>query len=244
MIRSVGIVGHGAFGALTETLLKRFCPSVEIRIHSSRSEPDGKRFFTLEAAAQCDAVVLATPIRYFEETLQKLLPLLREDTAIVDVATVKVHTVDVLKRLGGNRRYIATHPMFGPESYTKREGDISGFRIVLSDSTLPSDEYEKLRGFLKEIGFDVVQVTADQHDKHLAESLFLTHFIGQVVSRAGFDRTEIDTVSFGYLMDAVESVRHDSQLFADVYAYNPYCKDVLKRFEISEEKMSELLKSR
>lgn len=241
MIRSVGIMGHGAFGALTETLVKRFCPFVEVRIHSSRSEPDRKRFFSLEDAAQCDAVVLAVPIRYFEETLEKLLPLMREDAIIVDVATVKVHTVEVLKRLAGGRRYIATHPMFGPESYAKHEGDVSGFRIVLSDSTLEKNEYEELRDFLKSLGFDVVGMTADQHDIHLAESLFLTHFIGQVISKAGFNRGEIDTISFGFLMHAVESVKHDTELFRDVYTYNPHCRKVLERFEIGEKDVRTLL---
>ena len=30
-------------------------------------------------------------------------------------------------------------------------------------------------------------------------------------------------------MDAVESVRFDTELFKDVYDHNPYCKEVVQR---------------
>jgi prephenate dehydrogenase len=95
--------------------------------------------------------------------------------------------------------------------------------------------------FLKQCGFQVVEMSAEQHDKHVAETLFLTHFIAQVVVRGDFNRTDIDTVSFGGLMDAVESVRHDTELFKDVFRYNPYCKEVLRRFGIAEAEVLKLL---
>lgn len=240
-IQSVGIAGYGAFGAFVHVLLTRFAPDIQVRVHSSRNAPDGETFFSAEDVAECDALVFAVPISAFEETLVKFLPLMRADTIIVDVATVKMHTVEILKRLAGDRHYIATHPMFGPESYEKKAQDVSGFRIVIADSTLPLESVSELVEFLKTCGFDVVQMTAADHDKHLAETLFLTHFIGQIVSKAGFNRTEIDTVSFGYLMNAVESVQHDTQLFQDVFKFNPFCADVLDRFEMQEGEVRKLL---
>jgi prephenate dehydrogenase len=80
-------------------------------------------------------------------------------------------------------------------------------------------------------------MSAVKHDTHLAETLFLTHFIGQVITDAKFDRTVIDTVSFGFLMDAVESVRHDTELFHDVFRYVPACRKILMRFSSSSEKV-------
>ena len=240
-IGSVGIIGYGAFGKLLYTLVERFAPSVQIRVFSPREKPDGTKFFTLAETAQADAVVLAVPIHAFEDVLKEVLPQMRKDAVVVDIATIKVHTAGILKRLAGNQPYIATHPMWGPESYEKRAGDVNGMRIILTAHSLQEDIYQASITFLKQCGFDVVEMTPEQHDKHLAETLFLTHFIGQIVAQGGFNRTEIDTVSFGYLMDAVESVKHDGKLFKDVYMYNPYCKEVLKRFEMSEEKVSKLL---
>lgn len=242
--KTIGIVGYGSFGTLLHTLLQRFVPAVEVRINSSRSAPDGVKFFSLEEVGKCDAVILAVPIHAFEETLRKLLLLMRADTIIVDVATVKVYTTEILKRLAGSHPYIAMHPMFGPESYKKKGENVAGLRIVMCDGTLPVERYNTLTAFLKKCSFDVVEMSAEQHDRHLAETLFLTHFIGQIVARGGFNRTEIDTVSFGYLMDAVESIRHDTRLFEDVFRFNPYCEEVLKRFEIAESEVHALLKKR
>src|SRR3989344_4618776 len=89
---------------------------------------------------------------------------------------------------------------------------------------VPSSDYKKLCATLRSFGFDIVEVSSREHDKHIAETLFLTHFLGQVISRGGFERTGVDTVSFGFLMDAVESVRKDGKLFTDVFRFNPYCR--------------------
>lgn len=241
MIQTVGIVGNGAFGSLLRELINRFAPNVSVRVCSSRAEPDGNIFFTLEEVATCDAVVLTVPIAAFEATLARVLPYLGTESVIVDVATVKTHTAEVLRRLAPERRWIATHPMWGPESYKKKNGDVRGFRIVLAEHTLADAEVSTLQAILSSLGFTILRMSAESHDKHLAETLFLTHFIGQIVTRARFDRTPIDTVSFGFLMDAVESVRHDTALFRDVYRFNPYCRDVLERFGIAESEVRRML---
>lgn len=238
---TIGIIGYGHFGALLSELAVRFAPQAQVKVYSSRQAPDGKTFFSLEDAAACDIVIPCVPIHAFEEWVGKLLPLMREDAVLVDIATVKVHTVGILKKLAPERRWLATHPMWGPESYKKTGGDVKGFRIIITESTLSKEEKEQVISFLKQCGFDVVEMSSEQHDKHLAETLFLTHFIGQTVARGGFDRTEIDTVSFGYLMDAVEIVRHNTALFKDVYRFNPYCEEILKRFEAAEGEIHKLL---
>lgn len=241
-MHSLGIIGYGKFGSLIAELAGRFAPHVTVRIHSSRRKPDGKIFFSLEETTRCDAVVLAVPIAALEEVLKRIVPLTDTHTVIVDVATVKMHPVRLLRRLARTRRFLATHPMWGPESYAKKGNDVSGFRIVISEHTLSRIEHRRLVSFLRSLGFNIVSMSAREHDKHLAETLFLTHYIGQIVSDAKFDRTVIDTVSFGFLMDAVKSVRHDAALFRDVFRFNPYCSSVLKRFERSTKRIHRMLR--
>lgn len=238
---TLGIVGYGNFGSLMYELFSRFAPHVRLRVYSRSAEPDGKKFFTLAETAQCDAVILTVPIPAFEETLQKTLPLMRKDTVIVDISTVKMHTVKALKKFATSRSWVATHPMWGPESYEKKGRSVAGLRIVVCEHTLPKADYAKAKKTLSKLGFDVVEMTAENHDRHLAETLFLTHFVGQIIHRAGFDRTAIDTVSFGFLMDAVESVKHDTKLFRDVFQFNPYCREAVKRFELSEKEVHAIL---
>lgn len=241
MIRTVGIIGYGHFGKLVHALVSRFAPEVQVRVHSSRVSPDGALFFSLPDTAKCDYVVICVPIRAFESVVEKLLPLVSWSTVLIDVATVKLHTVEVLRRIAPAHRWVAAHPMFGPESYAKQGNEPAGLHIVSCAHTLPAAEYVSLKKGIAKLGFVVVEKSADEHDRQLAETLFLTHYVGQIISRAGFARTDIDTVSFGYLYDAVESVRHDTKLFEDVYEYNPYCKAVMERFDEAEREVKKLL---
>ncbi len=231
---SIGLIGYGHFGMFLHDLAKRYLPDAVLKIHSGRREPDGVEFFSLEEVAACDAVVLSVPISAYEHTLAKISPHMKPEGVVVDIATVKKHTTDLLQAAEPPRPYIAMHPMFGPESYAKRDGDMTGLRIVVTGHSLAPSVYAELFQKLADVGFSIIEMTADAHDKELAETLFLTHYIGQVIARGGFERTDIDTVSFGFLMDAVDSVRHDGQLFEEVCRYNPYCHKVIERFDKSD----------
>ena len=241
--RSIGIIGHGDFGRFLETLARRFVPGVAVRVHARKIAPDGTRFFSLEDACKSDVVIIAVSIRAFEETLLKVLPLLADDSVLVDVNTVKVHPADLLRRHARGHAYVATHPMFGPYSFEKQGGNLNGLRLVITDHTLPDDVLAGAMAWLKGLGLNVLTMSPQDHDRMLAETLFLTHYVSQIVAKGGFVRTDIDTLSFGYLMDAVESVRGDTELFRDVFAFNPYCEETIRRFEAAEGDVHALLET-
>jgi prephenate dehydrogenase len=242
--RSLGIIGHGDFGRFLETLARRFAPELAVRVYARKAAPDSVRFFTLEEACRSDIVIIAVSIRAFEETLRKVLPLLGPQSILVDVNTVKAHPAALLRLHAAGRPYVTSHPMFGPYSFEKQGQSLSGLRLVLTDHTLPAGIHTALTAWLKGLGLNVLAMTPDAHDRMLAETLFLTHYIGQAVARGGFVRTDIDTLSFGYLMDAIESVKSDTELFRDVFSFNPHCEEIIARFEKAEGEVHALLGKR
>ena len=241
MVGSVGIIGYGSFGAFLVELARKDIPKTSVKVFSRSKPIDSKIFFPLEEVCTCDLVILAVPVHVFEETVQNVLPLIGTNTVIVDVATVKKYPIDILEKHAASAYYMTTHPMFGPYSYARKEGHLNGLRIVLCDYQLPEGMYEQVKAWLTSIGLVVLELSADEHDKMLAETLFLTHLISQSIVEADYRRTEIDTISFGFLMDAVESVRHDLDLFKSVYKYNPYCKKVLEHYNTALSRMGKNL---
>lgn len=237
MVNTVGIIGYGNFGTFLHELGQRFFPGVEFRIHSRRAEVDNETFFSLEQAACSDVVILCDGISEYGERMKAVVEHTRPDTILIDVATVKKHTSELCRKYCAERQFISTHPMFGPTSYKKHKGNIDGFRIVVTDYVLHNDSYQQLKKQFADLGFNIIEMTADEHDKNLAETLFITHYIGQSIVKAGFERTEIDTLSFQWLMDAVESVKDDKQLFADVYKFNPYCKPAAEKLHAAQEEV-------
>ena len=233
-VKTIGIIGYGQFGSFIHILLKSFF-GPELSVTWCDSKDFKRRNAKLTDVVTADIVFVAVPLSVYAETIKVIAPLLGKDSIVVDVATVKKHTVEACKKYLKNKYYICTHPMFGPKSYQKTNETVDGFRIVITDSTLPKSMLKKVEKFLQQKGFKIIHLSADEHDKYLAETLFVTHYVGQMVSRSGFVRTTIDTVSFGFLMDAVDSVKDDEQLFSDVYRLNPYCKKVVKKMEKSSQ---------
>lgn len=237
----IGIIGYGHFGQFVHELITRFVPTAQVRVYSRRAVIDNERFFTLAEAAAAEVVVLCGGIAEYEAQLHAVLPHLTASSIVVDVATVKVHTERLCSELLGTHAYVCLHPMFGPESYKKRDGAVHGLRIVWTHDTLPDEVREQSRRFLATLGFTVVVISSDEHDALLAETLFLTHYVSQSLLAAGFARTTIDTASFSSLMDAVESVKNDQRLFADVYRFNPYCAAVAERLHEAQQKVFDTL---
>ena len=230
-INTVGIIGYGAFGTFIHKLVSEHFLTTSVKIYSRKKNID-----SLEETCKSDVLFIAVDIGSFESILDEIIPLIGKDTIIVDVATVKKHTVNILKK--HDIPYIATHPMFGPYSYKHKKEDLN---IAICDHNLNHDTYCEIKKFLENNDLKVKEMSANEHDILIAETLFLTHFIGQVVTRERFKRTSVDTISFGLLMDVVESIQKDTKLFKDVFKYNPYCKDVVVQFRKGAKSVEDFL---
>ena len=238
-IKTIGILGYGSFGSFIELVVKRNFPNLEIKIYSRTQK--GQIFFDFDEVINSDIVFITVPISKIPETIKKISKKIKnKKTIFIDVATVKEMPEKEFKKYD-NLRYVNTHPMFGPYSYKKIGNKLDNLKIVLTGHNLLKKEYEKMKEILQKLKLNIIEKTAEQHDKKLAETLFLTHFIAQTIVEAGYERTDIDTLSFGFLMDAVESVKNDKKLFLDVYKYNRFCKVVDKKIWKSAEKVKDFL---
>lgn len=196
----------------------------------------------LAAVAWSDHVICCVPIQAYAETIHAVAPYISgSETVLWDICTVKQHTADILATYADEVRYICTHPMFGPSSYLKRGQSLANLRMVICDHTLWEETYTQTISRLWQLWLHLIYMTPDEHDRQLAETLFLTHYISQIVHQAWYIRRDIDTASFGWLMDAVESVSSDVELFRQVYLHNSYCREVVQRLDISQSQVDEML---
>ncbi|MCA9386041.1 prephenate dehydrogenase/arogenate dehydrogenase family protein [Candidatus Dojkabacteria bacterium] len=238
---SIGIIGYGDFGKFIHHLADTLLPKSIVRISSRTNITDNETFFPFEEVCACDLVFPCVPIRHFKETMEKAVQYLSDETIVFEVNSVKLHPIKILESFETRINYIATHPMFGPYSYKKVGNTLEGLRFVISESNLSPQLYEKITSFLEQQKLSIIKLDADTHDRYLAESLFLTHLVAQSIIDSKYARTPIDTKSFEFLMDAVESVQHDTELFKDIFRYNPHCSEVLKKYKNSLHSVSKKL---
>jgi prephenate dehydrogenase len=108
---------------------------------------------------------------------------------------------------------------------------------------MDESRYEKVKGYLISKGLVVIETTPEEHDRNIAVSLSLTHFIGRALSEFGAEKLEIDTEGYVRLIHILGVVENDTwQLFHDMHKYNPYAKekraDFLKAMHAIDDRLS------
>ena len=223
----IGLIGYGRFGRLT---VKNLAPDFEVLVHTRSSDKTadiaeaGGRLVGLEEACAQKLIILCVPISAMQATLKQIAPLLRPDAIVADVCSVKVYPVQWMKTsLPASVDILATHPMFGPDSAAV---SVAGHKIVLCPERIAPERYLKIKLWLQKKGVVLIETTPDEHDRKIAVSLALTHFIGR--SLAEFEATPLDIDTEGYkrLLHILGVVKNDSwQLFEDMHRYNPYARE-------------------
>jgi len=227
----IGIIGYGRFGRLMAHYL-----STEVRVdvyrRGHRADEPGRRsisFKSLEEVCRQRIVIPAVPISNLAQVLVEIGPLLARDTLVVDVCSVKVYPCELMMRLLPNSvSILGTHPMFGPDSAA---GSLTGKKIVLCPQRIELRPLHRVKAFLAAKGLTVIETTPEQHDRQIAVSLALTHFIGRSLSRFDARPMNIDTEGYQRLLHTLETVENDTwQLFEDMHRYNPYAQEVREAF--------------
>jgi len=229
--KSVGIIGFGSFGML---IAQHIGSHFDVSAYDTssgltdRATELGVTLTSLEAVAQCDVIVLATPVSRCAEVVTSIAPFCRPGALVVDVGSVKIQPCEVMERiLPDHVNIIATHPLFGPES--ARNG-IKDLKIAICP--IRGFRHRLLASFLRtQLGLQVIETTADEHDREAATVQGLTHLIAKVLLDMRPLPTRMTTRSFDLLVEAISMVQNDApEVFDAIETANPYAPDVRRRF--------------
>ena len=239
----IGLIGYGRFGRL---VVKNLSAKFEIFVYTRSKDKEadiaeaGGRLVSLETACAQKVVVLCIPISAMQETLKQIAPLLKPDAIVVDVCSVKVYPVRWMRELlPKSVDILATHPMFGPDSAAL---SLAGHKIVLCPERIHPERYRKIKTWLEAKSLILIETTPADHDKEIAVSLALTHFIGRTLSAFGATPLNIDTEGYKRLLHILEVTNNDTwQLFEDMHRYNPYAKENRQNFLQAMEKIHQNL---
>jgi len=231
MACQMGILGFGRFGKL---MARNLSADFEVRVCDPAAvdadvRSTGARPADLAAVAQSEVVVLAVPISRMQEALGQIKPHLTAGSLVVDVCSIKERPIRWMQEsLPEEVGILGTHPMFGPDSAAD---SLQGRKIVLCRVRLGPERYEKVRSYLASKGLAIIETSAAEHDRQIAVSLALTHFIGRALAEMGAKPQEIDTEGYKRLLRILEVVENDTwQLFEDMNRFNPYAEKTRQAF--------------
>ena len=223
-MKKAGIIGYGRFGRILAELLSK---KYEVKVYDIEKVANEKsiKICSLDDVLECVLVFIAVPISSFESVVKKIAAYKLYNTTIIDVCSVKVYPVNIMQKyLPDHVGIIATHPHFGPDSY-------SPFRELKTTICSIRDIYKRTND-VKEIfesqSIRTIEMTPNEHDRMAASSQGVTHFIGRVLNEAGVQSTNMNTMGFNELLGVIEQTCNDSwDLFKDLQHYNPYTNEMI-----------------
>ena len=222
-MNKVSIIGFGRFGNLLYELLQKGF-EIDVFDIDPSNQTESVDFIPLEDVLKNDTIFLAVPIRDFEELMKDLSTKIQGNKTVIDVCSVKVHPKNMmLEHLSNEVDIIATHPLFGPDSFQER-----GSVMMMEKVRDQHDRYDFWKSYFRSQNIIIEEITADQHDMMAAKSQGLTHLIGRVIDDFGTQKTNIDTVGYQALHKLVSQTCNDSwELFEDIQKFNPYTESMI-----------------
>lgn len=141
------------------------------------------RFTSLEEIADFrpELVINAVTLKATVEVYERVLPFLPQDCILSDIASVKTGLKAYYERTG--RRYVSTHPMFGP-TFANLGALASENAIIISEGDFMGRIF--FRDLYSRLGLNIREYTFDEHDETVAYSLsipFVSTFVFAAVMK-------------------------------------------------------------
>ena len=225
MSLELGVIGYGRFGRLAATILRK---DFALFVYDRRPIPleEGIHFLPLAEVARKPALVLCVPISAIEAVSLQLRPYLTPGQLVLDTCSVKEKPLRLMKQIfprGVN--VLGTHPLFGPDS--ARQG-IEGHKIVLCPGR--GAQQQKVARYLKSLGLKVIVTSAANHDRQMARTQALFHFLARGVALMKIRPGPISTPGPSRMFAEFQDVQNDSpQLFRDMQLENSFSAHLRKK---------------
>lgn len=195
----------------------------------------------IEACADADLIVLATPVGAYADLAAKIGPTLKEGAIVTDVGSVKLAVIrDVGPHLASGRHLVPAHPVAGSE----HSGPTAGFaelfehRYCILTPPPGCDEraVEKVAALWRACGALIETMEPAHHDKVLAITSHLPHLIAYTIVGTATDlekseREEVIRYSAGGFRDFTRIAASDPVMWRDVFLNNrDAVLEMLQRF--------------
>lgn len=192
------------------------------------------RFVSLEqvGAFGPDLVINAVSLQHTIASFKEVIPYLPEGCILSDIASVKTGLFEFYKECG--RRYVSTHPMFGPTFASLRELRNQS-AVIIEEGDEEGKEFFK--EFYSAIGVKVFSYSFEQHDSTMAYSLSIP-FVSTMVFAACMKKVEVPGTTYRKHMNIAEGLFTESDYLLSEILLNP---STMPQLEGVRDKLTEVI---
>ncbi len=159
--------------------------------------------------SKLDILFVAIPVDQVLKVLSPILDKVGENTLVVDLGSTKKPICDQVNSNQNRRKFLAAHPIAG----TEFSGPISADSSLFDNKTIILCETEKTENRLLNIakdlflniGMSIKEMTADEHDKHIAYVSHLSHITSFMLGKTVMDKEKDEETIYDMAGSGFES---------------------------------------
>ena len=241
-MQKIVVLGAGKMGAW---LVESLCLDYDVAVFDRDKSKlkyffNSHRFISLEEIRdfQPDLLINAVSLNHTIEVFREVDPYLPEECIIADITSVKNGIQEYYKQSG--RRFISTHPMFGPTFANIK--DLSNENaIIISESDEEGKEF--LRKFYKSMNLNIYEYSFNDHDETIAYCLSVP-FSSSLVFAACMKKQEAPGTTFRKHMDVAQGVLSEDDYLLSEILFNRFTIDQLEKIRTQLAMLIEVVKDR
>ena len=220
------ILGAGKMGTFLTDVL---CIQHEVALYDTDARKLRFVFNTLRLTQldeirefEPELLINCVTLKYTIEAFEKVLPYIPQNCIISDIASVKTGLQEYYENCG--RRYVSTHPMFGP-TFATLDNLSSQSAIIISESdhmgkAFFKDLYHSLR-------LKIFEYTFEEHDETIAYSLSIP-FASTLVFASVMKHQEAPGTTFKRHMDIAKGLFSEDDFLLSEILFNPHTSPQLE----------------
>lgn len=191
---------------------------------------------------RADIAFFCIPISTLKSAAAELVPLFSDTCILLDSCSVKENPVKWIEKARKNTQlFLATHPLFGPDSFA----DPGNRKIALCPVKMPQALFLAWSKFFSHLGMQPIQLSPEEHDMQVVFTQGLTHLVGRILTQLPLDKHAVTTKGFQSLKEIISQTCNDTfELFLDLQVLNPYSDTMWSFFSSASKKILNQLEER
>ncbi len=197
------------------------------------------RFVSLDqiGAFQPEMVLNAVSLQHTVAAFNEVLPYLPEDCILADITSVKNGLPKYYRHTG--RRFVSTHPMFGPTFASLKELSTQS-AIIIRESCEEGIAF--FRQFYGALGLNIYEYTFDEHDRTTAYSL-TTPFVATLVFAACMQPQDAPGTTFKKIQSVAKGLMSEDNYLLSEILFNPYSVPQIEAISEQLGRLAEMVKA-
>ena len=180
------------------------------------------------AIANSDILILSTPVTTMVNLLPTILDKLASNTVVIDVGSTKAVLCEAVHNHKNRKQFVAIHPIAG----TENKGAVSAINnlfdnkmCIFCETELSSPEaVKKAKDLFACLKMELIEMTAKDHDLHLAYVSHLSHVIsyalGATVLEIEKDKSKILELAGSGFASTVRLAKSGPEMWVPIYQQN------------------------